>query len=112
MRVALGKFMIDWVALGEVYNGEYDPYDVHDKELIRFDVYRAGFEGWEVVDDGSYCTELPATTSSELLVKLSHTMLNRLHEAEQKGMSLKKACEVLSWVNPSWVENGMHTLRR
>lgn len=112
MKVAGGSFMIEWMWIGEGRNGEYDPYDPTDEELVRFDVYRAGRDGWELVEDGSYCTDVPAHTPSETILKLSHIMIKRLEDAASKGNSLKKTCEALSWINPSWVKfNGMRTLR-
>lgn len=68
---------VEFVELGEGYNGEYDESDPQDVELLRFDVHvhqsvpgarydedchEGNLTGWYYVD--SYCTNIPVTATS------------------------------------------------
>lgn len=54
---------------------------------------------WEPIEDCSYCTLIPANTSSYTLTLLAAILLQRFFDA---GVSSKKVCEELSWIDPSW----------
>jgi len=78
-----GEVLIEWSRLGEGWNGDYDPYDPEDVELLRFDVsvsvrhpkvdeFTEGYihDGeWVAVPDASYCTQVPVNTPLRLLRK-------------------------------------------
>ena len=63
----------EWIDIGEGWSGDYNPDDPTDTPLLRFDVLElTKVEGlfsdspeleWEVLDDASYCTQMPADTS-------------------------------------------------
>ena len=60
-----GDVKVAWIALGEGWNGENDPGDPDDEELLRFDFFRRERDGdtglytWVAVEDASYCTRFP-----------------------------------------------------
>jgi hypothetical protein len=60
---------VEFVELGEGRDGDYDPSDPTDIELLRFDVSmqlgEPGEDEWEVVDDGSYCCGIPVDATEE-----------------------------------------------
>jgi len=107
---------VEWVELGEGYDGDYDENDPEDEELLRFDVYvrihpdddnpeweyHGGFiadDGtkWSGVKDGSYCTRVPASTSEEHRLEL----LERIHiEIENSPEHPRKVdMQRMSWVS-------------
>jgi hypothetical protein len=87
---------IDWVNLGEGYDGDYDPTDKHDKNLLRFDVYRLNGKEWEAIEDGSYCTQVAVDTPHKILIDhLSHFM-NTIYDDVSNHGKAKRLCESLS----------------
>lgn len=66
------RLRVDWVSLGEGYNGDYDPNDPEDASLLRFDVYFTpwGTDGWTELDGGSYCTQLTVDASPKEKARL------------------------------------------
>ena len=68
---------VDWYNAGEGICGDYNPDDPQDVNLLRFDVYimektKAGNDSdkdWIAVEDASYCTNMPANASNEILEK-------------------------------------------
>ena len=72
-EVIRGDRKVEWVDIGEGWNGDYDPDDPDDTALLRFDVLElTNIHGlfsdspvmeWEVLDDASYCTQMPADSS-------------------------------------------------
>jgi len=94
------RFKVEWIALGEGLCGFYDEDDPEDVELLRFDVYAMGEDGeWEEVEDGSYCTMMPCSSSPELQERALEYLLR---EVTQDAPYLKRTCERLSWINPDW----------
>jgi len=101
-----GKIRVDFVHIGEGYNGDYNPDDPDDAKLIRFDVYAKGIEGfdkneWVDVDDASYCTTLTVDTPIEELVKKITVVFNEYRNVYDHiiaGGSVKKLGETLSWI--------------
>ncbi|MBQ1776620.1 MAG: hypothetical protein IIZ93_00540 [Acidaminococcaceae bacterium] len=81
--------------LGEGWNGDYDPADPEDENLLRFTVYMDG----EQVDDASYCTTIPATTDPALVKKSAERILSEVYNPLVSGYSIKKCCEALSWIS-------------
>jgi hypothetical protein len=97
---------IEWVDLGEGWDGDYNENDPNDQELLRFDVYsRKRKNGaWEAVDDASYCTQVPLKTPRPVLNKLLQHLMDNIEPAITGGWSVKKLCERLSWISPEWVK--------
>lgn len=92
-----GNVRIDWVNLGEGNDGDYDPSDPNDKNLLRFDVYRLDGKEWNGVEDGSYCTQVTVSTPNCVLMgHLTHFMDTIYDDVSAHGKA-KRLCESLSW---------------
>ena len=96
---------VDFITIGEGYNGDYNPNDPDDEELIRFDVYAKHIEGfdddWTMVEDASYCTTLPVNTPIDELKKKITVVFKEYKNVQlhiQQGGSVKKLGETLSWI--------------
>ena len=99
------KIRIDFVNLGEGLCGDYNPTDPNDVNLLRFDVYqrKCVFDAWEPVNDASYCTMIPADTSTEILQKALQFLLTQYTnalESQSPSESVKKIGERLSHISP------------
>jgi hypothetical protein len=101
-----GVVAVRFVELGEGYDGDYDPADPRDVELLRFDVlrYDPTTMAYEAVDDGSYCTRVPVDTDPITRRLLLTKLLDTVHDRVCDGRSIKKPCEDASWMVPEWVE--------
>ena len=92
----------DWYRAGEGYNGDYNPNDPHDEELLRFDIYIADDIGvtWEPVDDASYCTCVSVHTDKKTLEKKLMIIYNEYNDAlsDDPYASVKKLGERLSYI--------------
>lgn len=88
---------IDWVNLGEGHDGDYDPTDPADNNLLRFDVYHFNGNDWEAVEDGSYCTKVASGTDQKKLVKLLTFFMDTIYDDVSKHGKAKRLCEKLSW---------------
>lgn len=80
--------------IGEGVQGDFNPEDPNDIPLLRFTVLKDG----EPVDDGSYCTQIPATVKKAVRKRFENVILHRVRDAVESGASIKKICEVLSWL--------------
>ena len=96
--------------IGEGWNGDYDIEDPDDTYLMRFDVYIKNPESfnypytdWLPVEDASYCTAFPENTLQELQDKAVRFIMNQIKNPLLNGYSIKKLCEKLSWIDPTWV---------
>jgi len=112
-----GIVMVEWVSIGEGLQGEYDPDNPEDVELLRYDAYvrsidpdtdeQRGLEidfmrdGWGTLQDSSYCTQTPASTPRETLKQLAQLMADRL--ADKLDAGWKRTAEEMSWAHPDWV---------
>lgn len=85
----------------EGWNGDYDPNDPGDDLLLRFDVSQLVNNQWESVDNGSYCTRLPATLEKQKVEKALQAIMREVYDPVTSGYSIKKTCEVLSWIHPN-----------
>ena len=105
------KLRVDWYNAGEGWNGDYDPENPEDDNLLRFDVYVKTDDpswehtgGWEAVEDGSYCTRVPADTDPKELKRLLEIIFENYREVIEdyinNGTSVKKLGESLSWISP------------
>ena len=87
---------VSFVELGEGLSGEYNEADPGDVELLRFDVATIVDGEWETVDDGSYCTNVPAAATAEQRQSILAFVHSQLGEAPRK-----RVMEALSWVGLS-----------
>lgn len=94
----------------EGWNGDYNPDDSEDELLLRFDVSVLIDNEWEPVDNGSYCTALPATVSTDKINLALNIIMREVGDAVRSGYSIKKVCENLSWISPSWLNNNPITV--
>lgn len=88
---------IDWVNLGEGNDGDYDPTDKYDTNFLRFDVYRHDGEEWHAIDDGSYCTQVTASTDFKTLVEYLVHFMDTIYDDVSTHGKAKRLCEQLSW---------------
>lgn len=99
-----GNLKVSWIKLGEGYNGDYNPEDPEDKELLRFDVERreSKEKDWELVDDASYCTNFPVESTLEEKIFGLLIVFKSYEDAieDYPYTSIKKLGEDLSWINP------------
>ena len=103
---------VEFVNIGEGYNGDYDPEDPEDAELLRFDVYiqrdcpddelDEDDDGWMEVDDSSYCTLIKADTDKEKIKEAIDVIFDEYRNCAthiREGGSVKKLGESLSWIS-------------
>lgn len=97
---------VDIVNIGEGINGDYNPDDPEDENLLRFNVYYKDPKDpemdWTEVDDASYCTQLSADSSEEVLEKAVIAIFSRYNDVADhiiSGGSVKKMGEELSWIS-------------
>lgn len=110
--VERGDIRVEWDDLGEsLLGGDWDPEEEPDENsVLRFYVRRRTDDlacypdGWEDVEDASYCTAFPAETSTmEERDQALRLLLDRVYDRAAAGESIKKLCEELSWIDLSWV---------
>ena len=93
---------VDWVNIDEGIFGDYDPDDPDDVNLLRFDVCVKLENGeWEPIDDASYCTNMPADASKEVLERALRCIFNRYRDVingPEIYTSVKKLGEELSYI--------------
>ena len=88
---------VSFVDLGEGWNGDYDPNDPRDQELLRFDIARRDADGeWEMVQDGSYCTRMPTDAPEATLRAALEYILDEVCALPH----IKRRAEELSWIEP------------
>lgn len=92
---------VEWEDIGEGLNGDYDPNDPDDKQLLRFDVsYRQSRkDDWEAVPDSSYCTMIENTCPPRILKAILRYIYKEVDKKWRNGCSVKKLCEYLSWLD-------------
>lgn len=79
---------------GEGASGDYDPTDSGDEPLMRVAVERKGADGWDYVEDSSYCTQISARASEAGKILALAYILNGL---SSEG-SVKRYMERMSWI--------------
>jgi len=94
---------VSWI--GEGNDGDYDPMVPLDHPLLRFDVQRKSAETneWEDVNDGSYCTQVPAYAAEDIVRALPRYLARQLDE--QGGIYPKRLMESLSWTSVTTIED-------
>jgi hypothetical protein len=95
-----GNVRIDWVNLHEGFDGDYDPENPDDVNLLRFDVYRHDGHDWVEVEDGSYCTQIPANTNHATLRRILRSFMDYIYDDVVSVGKAKRKCEQLSWTSP------------
>lgn len=94
---------VEWVDIGEGRSGDYNSDDPNDERLLRFYVSRLTEDGWVDIKDASYCTNMPVATGGVILKEATQLILDRVKDKVLAGESIKKDCEELSYIDPSWV---------
>ena len=98
--ITRGVVKIEWVNLGEGYDGDYDPENPDDVNLLRFDVSKKVNGKWTEVEDGSYCTQVPSRTNHDTLRRILTSFMNEIYDDVISVGKAKRACERLSWTAP------------
>lgn len=88
---------IDWVNLNEGRNGDFNPQDENDENLLRFDVSRLEDGQWRQVENGSYCTQVSACTPPHKLYEHLVNFLDTIYNDVSTHGEAKQLCENLSW---------------
>jgi hypothetical protein len=96
---------VEWEDIGEGIHGDYDEGDPEDIPLFRFYISKLVFGEWEEISDASYCTLVPTGTSDDVQRKLLQILMDRVFDEVKNGHSIKKLCERLSWIDPTWIAN-------
>ena len=96
MELVRNYLKVEWVNLNEGYNGDFDPSDPEDTNLLRFDVsyFDEDLKDWQAIDDASYCTCMPAETPESILKRALEIIMDRIEGKSHSSIS--KACEHLS----------------
>jgi hypothetical protein len=94
-----GNVRIDWVNLGEGFDGDYDPENPDDVNLLRFDAYRFDGNDWVEVEDSSYCTQVPANTNHATLRRILSSFMDYIYDDIVSVGKSKRKCEQLSWTD-------------
>lgn len=78
---------VEFVELGEGMDGEYDPNDPDDVELLRIDV-KVTVGGREfAVTDGSYCTRVPAETDAAVRERILERALGSVRGPIEQALA-------------------------
>lgn len=96
------ELKVEWANIDEGYNGDYNPDDSNDVELLRFYVYFNDDGEWEPVENASYCTNMPLHTPQEILEASLEAIFSR-YKDEMGGdpyAPVKNLGEELSWISP------------
>lgn len=106
MELVSGNIKVEWVDLGEGLCGDYDPDDPEDIHLLRFDISILRDGEWEIKEDGSHCTQFPATATNEEKATGLAILMNRVREVLRDDLDapIKKLAEELSWIDLEAVE--------
>lgn len=110
IRIEEEDFALTLEYIGEGNDGDYDPEDDDDKPLWRFSVDQRlkpdednGFtritedNQWEALDNGSYCTQVPANCTPEEAQATARYLVEAI---KCNGLG-KRFLESLSWTTLS-----------
>lgn len=114
LMLECGTLRVTWEYIGEGWSGDYNADDNTDIPLLRFTVSR--YEpltqfihdynnGYEQLDNGSYCTAMPINTSFRLLVNALGVIMEAAKDSLENG-TFKKRMEELSWLCPADFNKG------
>lgn len=96
-------YRVEWEYIGEGNSGDYDAEDPSDVRLLRFTCSERkwndddGEWNWVQLQNGSFCTRMPATSPRWMLVRA----LGLLLEACEDVPNRKRRFEELSWLQPA-----------
>lgn len=103
-----GNVRVSFVNLGEGYNGDYNPDDPTDQNLLRLDVdLRSPFTG-EFEEEGSVCTLLPANNPMPVIKRALEALLNCVCEElfrPETDSSLRLRIDSLSYIDEGNIED-------
>jgi hypothetical protein len=94
-------FRITLEHLGEGLDGDYDPTDPSDVQLLRFTAAQLVQGEWQVVEDGSACTALPTSITMQQGLAAAELIWATLHPLVVAHASVKSAVGRLSWLDPA-----------
>lgn len=91
----------EWVNLYEGYEGDYDPDNSEDKNLLRFElsIWDDELENYTEVPDSSYCTSIPADTDLEILESFLKIIISETKNDILNHGHAKRTCEYYSHLN-------------
>jgi hypothetical protein len=96
---------LEWIGEGE--DGDYRPDDPNDRPLLRFDVAQKDENGaWEDVPDTSYCMQIDARLPRAVRELAANLVLKTVEDAHAAGLSLKRVCKRLSWMDEAAARAG------
>ncbi|MCA1064719.1 hypothetical protein QTG56_24215 (plasmid) [Rossellomorea sp. AcN35-11] len=101
MKLVNENVMVEWVELGEGLDGDYNPEDPTDIELLRFDVSILIDGEWVEKEGASYCTQFPAYATEKQKMKGLQLLLDQFHDvlSSDTDVSVKKLGERMSWIS-------------
>jgi hypothetical protein len=99
MYLVKGEVRIELESIGEGYNGDYNPDDIEDEELLRFYVQKKENGEWVDVADASYCTLFPASATEDEKRRGLEFLMDNFYDAVMSGKSVKKIGERMSWIS-------------
>jgi|LauGreDrversion4_2_1035121.scaffolds.fasta_scaffold31314_2 hypothetical protein len=96
-----GNVRIEWSNLHEGLDGDYDQENPDDVNVLRFDVFKfdSRDSDWHPIDDGSYCTRVPATTGHDVLTQILTSFMDYIYDDVSAHGKAKRKCEQLSWTD-------------
>lgn len=99
-----GLVKIDWVELGEGFDGDYDEDDPDDVELLRFDVFVKGYaaannfvtnedrgDGWCML--ASRCTYAPASMTHQERKFGLRLLMDKIYDRAREGVGVNQAVD-------------------
>ena len=113
-RYERGDVAVEWYNAGEGWDGDFNPDDPEDVNLLRFDFYGRKNGKWLPVIDSSYCTQVPVDSPDEVLANLLEVLMDEGEDAVQIALAEdridrgdiipagRKVFEELSWISPDW----------
>jgi hypothetical protein len=84
---------VEWVELGEGFG-------LRSIDLCRFVISKWEYGNWREVDDGSQLVNVPTDAEDEIKLALLYFIMGEVKDLVESGESIKKACEILSWITP------------
>lgn len=106
LRISVGRLRLSWEYIGEGHSGDYDPSDPQDQQLLRFYVeWLTVNDGWQELDDASYCTCLTVGTDRGDLCRYAVDILHSISPDGDRPSNYKKTMELWSWLGTDNPEN-------
>ena len=114
MELIKGNVRVEWDSIGEGFNGDYNPDNPDDKELLRFYISKRdnGTGNWEDVADASYCTCFSADADDKMKMRALEIIMDRVYDYVISDISIKKICEELSYLSEAHFERDRNPLLR